>query len=472
MTLTNRIGLLLAAFIMLSGTSSLAQLPIQDLQLFNTMILPKTSTNRGDEILAIDDDTNSFSYLTPGYGIGQRFVGLDFGSLTSDNRLQVNKASANIDGYLGAVDPMDLQLLYTSDSGPIRDRNYLPVSGLTNGYLGSELITADSVNAGNATVISETHEGIYSLSFTNVSATGLALGIRRNPAGDAPFIHYPTTEFKPMDGTTPQAVAAIDIFREQIPIGGLSANRWSFVTHDYDHTVAIDGDLNTWSYLTMSFTDNPVAAALDLGSATAVNRIRVAKVTNQVTASGIVEPMDLQVLYTTDTGPLNERTYQPVSGLTNGFGGTELINASSVDSSTASVLGEIHQFGTDGWFSLSFDAVNATAIALGIAKPDGSANQYINYPIYEFELYAPSVANPGDHNGDDFVNAADYVVWRKMPGAFPDGYSTWRINFGNPPSSGVGLNGGAIPEPTTAAWLALAAVGLSTLHRRNRSQVK
>ena len=45
-----------------------------------------------------------------------------------------------------------------------------------NGYLGTELITADSVNASNATVISETHEGIYSLSFNNVSATGLALG--------------------------------------------------------------------------------------------------------------------------------------------------------------------------------------------------------------------------------------------------------------------------------------------------------
>ena len=45
-----------------------------------------------------------------------------------------------------------------------------------------------------------------------------------------------------MDGTTPQAVAAIDTFREPIPIGGLSANRWSFATHDYDHETAIDGD--------------------------------------------------------------------------------------------------------------------------------------------------------------------------------------------------------------------------------------
>ena len=122
MTSTNRIGLVLAAFVMLAGTSSAAQLPIQDIQLFNSVALPITSTNRGDEALAIDDDTNTFSYVTPGYGIGQRFVGLDLGSLSSVNRLQVNKASANVDGYLSLVDPMDLQLLYTTDSGPIRDR--------------------------------------------------------------------------------------------------------------------------------------------------------------------------------------------------------------------------------------------------------------------------------------------------------------------------------------------------------------
>ena len=53
---------------------------------------------------------------------------------------------------------MDLQLLYTTDTGPISDRHYQPVSGLTNGYLGTELITADSVNAADATVTYDTHE--------------------------------------------------------------------------------------------------------------------------------------------------------------------------------------------------------------------------------------------------------------------------------------------------------------------------
>jgi autotransporter-associated beta strand protein len=57
---------------------------------------------------------------------------------------------------------------------------------------------------------------------------------------------------------------------------------------------------------------------------------------------------------------------------------------------------------------------------------------------------------PGDYNNDGKVNAADYVVWRKNPGAFPpDAYDTWRANFGNPPGSGAGLDAGAVPEPGT-----------------------
>ena len=465
MACANRIGLVLATFVVQAGANCLAQVPIQDIHLFNTVALPRTSTNRGDEVLAIDNDTDTFSYVTPGYSIGQRFAGLDFGTQQSVNRLQVNKVSANVDGYQGFADPVDLQILYTTDSGPIRDRQYQPVSGLTNGYLGSELITADSVNASNATVISETHEGIYSLSFNNVSATGLAFGFSRNAAGDAPFVHYPTFEFKPLDGTTSHAVAAIDVFREPIPVGGLSADRWEFGKNGYDQGDTIDGDLNTFSYLTMSFTDHPVAAALDLGSATTVNRIRVAKVTNQVTGSGIVEPMDLQLLYTTDTGPLNERTYQPVSGLTSGFNGTELINATTVDSSTATVLGETHQYSTDGYFSLTFDEVNATAIAFGIIKPDGSANPYINYPVWEFELYHSEVIEqPGDFDGDSAVDGADFLVWQRT---LVDEVSLalWKTNYGMPAIVATS----AVPEPGSVIFgLEVLIIGLVAARRSRR----
>jgi hypothetical protein len=480
MASTSRIGFVLAAFFLLAGTSSLAQLPIQDIQLFNFVALPKVSTDRGDQALAIDGNPNTFSYLTPSYSIGPRFAGLDFGSLQTVNRIQIQKYS-DVDGAGSPVDPMDLQLLYTTDSGPLKDRHYQPVSGLTNGYLGNELITADSVNSADATVNLDTHNGTYSLSFNGVSATGLALKYIRDPSGDFIENYYPTAEFKPMNGTTLQAVSAIDIWRPEMPAGAVNVARGTqFAVLPTDQTFAIDGDTNTWTYLTRSYTDGPTAIALDLGSSTSVSRIRVDKVTNQVTGSGIVEPMNVQILYTTDTGPLNARTFHPVSGLTSGFNGTELINATGVDSSTATVLGEIHQFSTDGWFSLSFDGVNATAIEYVISKPDGSANPWINYPIAEFQLYATPVV-PGDYNGNGVVDAADYVLWRKggplqnevnTPGTVDaSDYTAWRARLGNNTAgSGSGsLDGGAVPEPSTSLLALLAIATTVVLGHGRRS---
>jgi autotransporter-associated beta strand protein len=67
---------------------------------------------------------------------------------------------------------------------------------------------------------------------------------------------------------------------------------------------------------------------------------------------------------------------------------------------------------------------------------------------------------PGDFNNDGHVNAADYVLWRKNPGAFggAGGYATWRANFGNPPGAGAGLDGGAVPEPAALAMAVAIAI--------------
>ncbi|MEX0642995.1 MAG: autotransporter-associated beta strand repeat-containing protein [Pirellulales bacterium] len=49
----------------------------------------------------------------------------------------------------------------------------------------------------------------------------------------------------------------------------------------------------------------------------------------------------------------------------------------------------------------------------------------------------------GDFNNDGFVDAADYVVWRKDPGSFDGdfGYAVWRMNFGDSESfTGGDLN--------------------------------
>jgi hypothetical protein len=84
-----------------------------------------------------------------------------------------------------------------------------------------------------------------------------------------------------------------------------------------------------------------------------------------------------------------------------------------------------------------------------------------------------SPALPGDYNSDGKVDAADYVVWRKNPGAHGGdaGYTTWRMNF-NRPAGGSAPGAGipaAIPEP---ASLMLTVVAMSMWSFRRRRRIK
>ncbi len=88
----------------------------------------------------------------------------------------------------------------------------------------------------------------------------------------------------------------------------------------------------------------------------------------------------------------------------------------------------------------------------------------------DFALVATAPGLPGDYNDDGKVNAADYVVWRKNPSAHggdPDGYNTWRGNFGAPGSSS-GIAAGAVPEPSSAVLIVGIAFGLVGVGRRRR----
>ena len=60
-----------------------------------------------------------------------------------------------------------------------------------------------------------------------------------------------------------------------------------------------------------------------------------------------------------------------------------------------------------------------------VRGPDGNvyAVSFRNREVYR--ILRPT----GDYNDDGAVNAADYVVWRKTDGT-PEGYNTWRANFG------------------------------------------
>jgi hypothetical protein len=87
------------------------------------------------------------------------------------------------------------------------------------------------------------------------------------------------------------------------------------------------------------------------------------------------------------------------------------------------------------------------------------------------EIRLPPTQIPGDYNNDGIVDQADYVTWRKNPDAFggdPDGYNTWRMNFGSG-SAGSGAASGAVPEPAAWLMLSLAAAVVATDRRRSKA---
>jgi hypothetical protein len=86
----------------------------------------------------------------------------------------------------------------------------------------------------------------------------------------------------------------------------------------------------------------------------------------------------------------------------------------------------------------------------------------------------------GDYNGNDVVDAADYVVWRETLGQTvamngdgadgnrngtvdPDDYNVWRMNFGRVFAGAASM--AAVPEPTTCG-LIVAILVLSTWSRK------
>jgi hypothetical protein len=97
----------------------------------------------------------------------------------------------------------------------------------------------------------------------------------------------------------------------------------------------------------------------------------------------------------------------------------------------------------------------------------GQINLVANYLSTEYGLpfaYQTnlSAAIAGDHNGDSAVDAADYVVWRKLNTNGQQGYDDWRSNFGNGLGSGSSAQ---VPEP--AAWIMIGIVALVVGLRRS-----
>ena len=393
--------------------------PATDIQVFSLPTTERALNTREDAANAVDGDPSTWSFITPSGATGPHIAGLDLGPAVTINRFRVDKFGDTDDAGpasgapgLAPIDNMDLRLLYTTDSGPLNTRTYQPVTGLTNGFDGRELINADGVNSADGTVNNDHHDtfldgGLYSLSFDAVEATGFGLQFERDAGDSQPFTHYRVWEMELLDNDTIQPISSIAVFE-----AGGAGDAQVELNNRGDEDNAIDGDVATWSFLTPAFTDFENIAALDLGELVNVDRIRVAKGGNtdgtDAGAPGLepIDNMDVQILFSTDSGPLELRNYQPVAGLINGFEGGELINADAVNADDGMVDNDHHDFDSDGWYSLTFDSVQASALAISFARDEGDSAPWTHYYAFEIEVHAASEPS-FDFNGDGSVDVAD-----------------------------------------------------------------
>jgi hypothetical protein len=117
-----------------------------------------------------------------------------------------------------------------------------------------------------------------------------------------------------------------------------------------------------------------------------------------------------------------------------------------------------------------------------------------NTPILAGDIGSVIVGPTGDYNGNGFVDAADYTVWRDSfgqnvsmgtgadgdeSGVIDDGdYTFWKSRFGNTvPGAGSGSLAANVPEPASAATfslgvLALGATGIIRHRRAKKTENK
>jgi hypothetical protein len=120
-------------------------------------------------------------------------------------------------------------------------------------------------------------------------------------------------------------------------------------------------------------------------------------------------------------------------------------------------------------FTILTAAGGITDLGVDLDLPANFTYQFMNNSTSLVLTYSALLA--GDFNADGNVDGADYVLWRKDPNAHggPNGYNTWRQNFGGPQGAGSSSVSGAVPEPaSTALCIAIGWIALCVRSSRQR----
>ena len=162
---------------------------------------------------------------------------------------------------------------------------------------------------------------------------------------------------------------------------GIPSNR----TSNQVPALAIDGNTSTYTWTAESGnTVAPSYLAVSLGATAQVSRLRIYKDNDSGGAGPVAKNLIIEYTNSDPSIPLASRTWTAVSGLTNGFNGTELLTATSVNAN-GTVTADNHNSLTSGFASLTFTPVNATGLRIGFSNATSLAQNA--YRVYELQLY-------------------------------------------------------------------------------------
>lgn len=160
----------------------------------------------------------------------------------------------------------------------------------------------------------------------------------------------------------------------------------------------IDGDEDTWSYSTKGWCQHEsIYIGLKLQAPTKVSGLRLHKKYHKSHNSGHNKKdcnrKNIQLLYSTETDEsrtLDRHNWQQVREASNGHGSREMWTTHLIRPD-GYIVGDEHDSAQEGWASVSFAPVEATAVALEISHNGGEYNHFCVNEIEAF--YAPPQAS-------------------------------------------------------------------------------